>query len=48
MTHSPTVNRDWPYAYLYSRRADLCTCRLGASEQQICFRGEKVQNLTGD
>jgi hypothetical protein len=33
---------------LYSRRADLCTCRLGTSEQQICFRGEKVQNLTGD
>ena len=33
---------------LYSRHADLCTCGLGTSEQQICLRGEKRPNLTGD
>ena len=33
---------------LYSRHADLCTCGLGTSEQQICFRGEKQQNLARD
>jgi hypothetical protein len=30
---------------LYSRHADLCTCGLGTSEQQICSRGENQQNL---
>ncbi len=33
---------------LYSRYADLCTCGLGTSTQQICFRGEKQQNLARD
>jgi len=33
---------------LYSRYADLCTCGLGTSKQQICFRGEKQQNLARD